>query len=176
MRGLVQIYTGEGKGKTTAALGLALRAIGQGLRVYFVQFLKPQSASSGEMKSAARWGADFRLVRLADDSFLNPISASLRAKTRRLYAEELDHIQHLMQEGSYNLFVLDEVLNALHLGLIEEGRIERLIYERPSSIELIFTGQPLPKKLIPLADLISEIKVIKHPYDQGIKARPGIEY
>jgi cob(I)alamin adenosyltransferase len=175
-KGLIQLYTGEGKGKTSAALGLAFRAIGMGLRVYFVQFLKPRSTPSGEVNTASRLTPRLRLVRLGDDSFLGPVSDAVRRRTEGIYAQELDRIQQIMQQGEYDIFILDELVNALHLGLVNWGQVERLVEAKPLQVELVFTGQPAPPRLIELADLVSELRMVKHPYRQGVKSRPGIEY
>lgn len=175
-QGQIQLYTGGGKGKTSAALGLTLRAIGWDLRVYLVQFLKPKSAASGEMNMARRLSPQLKLVRLSDDSFLGTISLIVRKRNKILYAQELDKVQKLMQAGEYDIFILDELVNALHLGLIEWQQVEGLIKTKPPQIELVFTGQPAPPQLIELADLVSNIEMIKHPYQQGVGARAGIEY
>ncbi len=175
-QGRIQLYTGGGKGKTTAALGLSLRAIGSGFRVYFVQFLKPESAVSGEMNIARRLAPQLKLVRLSDDSFLGRISEEVQKRNSALYAKELDNIKKLMQAGEYDIFILDESVNALNLGLIDWRQIEGLIKIKPPQVELIFTGQPAPPQLIELADLVSNIEMIKHPYQQGVGARAGIEY
>ncbi len=174
--GLIQLYTGTGKGKTTAALGLALRSVGMGLRVYFVQFLKPESAVSGELNTARRLAPQLKLVRLSDDSFLGAIAEEVRKRNKALYSQELNRIEKLMQREEYDIFILDESVNALQLGLIEWEQLEQLIKAKPSQVELVFTGQPAPAQLIELADLVSNVEMIKHPYQQGIKARPGIEY
>ncbi len=174
--GLIQLYTGCGKGKTTAALGLAVRAVGMGLRVYFVQFLKPESAASGEMNACKHLAPQLKLIRLSDDSFLGAISEEVRKRNKALYAQDLDKIQELMQSEEYDVFILDESVNALHLGLIKWPQLESLIEAKPAQVELVFTGQPAPAQLIELADLVSNVEMVKHPYQQGIKARAGIEY
>ncbi len=176
MRGLIQVYTGNGKGKTTAALGLALRALGQGFKVYFIQFLKPGSFPSGEIQAANKWLACLKIVRLADDSFLGPVSDELRFKTRSLYQTALDNVVRQIYRDNYQMVVLDEALNALHLGLMEWDWLEEVIRHKPPGLELVLTGNPLPDKLRDAADLVSEVRMIKHPYSTGIPARPGIEY
>jgi cob(I)alamin adenosyltransferase len=175
-RGLIQLYTGEGKGKTTAALGLAFRAVGMGLGVYFVQFLKPRSEPSGELRMAHRLAPRLKMVRLSDDSFLGPVTETVQQRIKVIYARELDSIQELMQQGVYDIFILDELVNALHLQLVEWQQIEHLIQNKPTEVELVFTGQPASPRLIQLADLVSKLEMIKHPYQQGVKARAGIDY
>jgi cob(I)alamin adenosyltransferase len=175
-RGLVQLYTGNGKGKTSAALGLAFRAMGMGLRVYFVQFLKPASNPSGEMNLQKRLIPQIKIVRLSDDSFLGPVSESIRLRTMDIYNRELNKITKLMQEGDNDIFVLDELVNALHLKLVKWELVEDVVKSKPALVELVLTGQPAPLKLIQLADLVSKLEMVKHPHQQGIKPRPGIEY
>ena len=176
MRGLIQVYTGNGKGKTTAALGLALRAMGQGFNVYFIQFLKPGSFPSGEIRAADRWLPGLKIVRLADDSFLGPVSDELRLKTRGIYQTVLDNVIRQVYRDNYQMVVLDEALNALHLRLMEWDWLEEAIRHKPPELELVLTGNPLPDKLRDMADLVSEVRMVKHPYASGIPARPGIEY
>ncbi len=175
-QGLIHLYTGNGKGKTTAALGLSLRAVGMGLRVYFVQFLKPQSAPSGEVNIASKLAPQFTLLSPHEDSFLGHISDDMRKKNKTICFNTLTNVKTLMQAGKYDLFVLDEAVNALNLKLIEWAWIEELINNKPQEIELVLTGQPAPPKLIELADLVSSVEMIKHPYQQGIQSRAGIEY
>jgi len=174
--GLVQVYYGEGKGKTTAALGLALRAVGQGLRVYIAQFLKPRSASSGEANIISRLGDDFVLERINENSFLGKISEELRAKSTELFARELPHLKNMLQQADYDLIILDEILNVLSLGLIKEGDLLELLEAKHPQVELILTGRQAPAWLLERADLATEIRLVKHPYQHGIKARRGIEF
>ncbi|MBI5787525.1 MAG: cob(I)yrinic acid a,c-diamide adenosyltransferase [Candidatus Schekmanbacteria bacterium] len=174
--GLIQVYYGQGKGKTTAALGLALRAAGQGLRVYFVQFLKPRFLSSGEMNLAPALGADFVIERVNEDSYIGTISQELKAKSRQHISQAVIRLQTVIQNYDFDLIVLDEILNVLTLELISEMELKNLITCKHPQVELVLTGRTAPEWLIKQADLVTEIKLIKHPYQRGIKARRGIEF
>ncbi len=157
--GKVQIYTGDGKGKTTAALGLALRAMGHGLRVTMLQFAKKLECS--EHIQARRMGLE---IVQAD------------AATPRLCAEQiLDRAFELQRSGACDVLILDEVGAALSCGLIEVADIERLVAERPERQELVLTGRGL-ERLAYLADLVTEMVPLKHYFDEGLLARKGIEY
>lgn len=172
--GLIQIYTGNGKGKTTAALGLSMRAAGWGMRVLFVQFLKPVSTPSGEMKSAQELGISIR--RLSDDSFINGISEELRKKTCTLIRDEIKNIQQEMKRDAFDIYVMDELITAVSLGIFPEEEVLALMEAKPKNAELILTGRGASKELIEYADLVSEIRPIKHPYEKKIPSRQGIEF
>jgi len=174
--GLLQVYTGDGKGKTSAALGLALRAVGWGLRVLMVQFLKSSAAHSGEVEAAKTLAPNLALMRLSPHSFLGPIPDEIYQKTRSLYREYLEKLQETIQRAEYDVFILDEALVALKLGLVNKPQLQALLAARPPQVEVVLTGRGCPQWIIDLADLVSEINLIKHPYQQGIPARPGIEY
>jgi cob(I)alamin adenosyltransferase len=171
---LIQIYTGNGKGKTTAALGLALRASGWGLRVLFVEFLKPISAPCGEKESAPRIG--FSIRRISEDSFIGRISPELKKKTCDLIRKELEDIRQKMQKGEFDLYILDELVTAVSLGILPEEDVLSLMKDKPDKVELVLTGRGASEKLIEHADLVSDIRSIKHPYQKGIPSRQGIEF
>jgi cob(I)alamin adenosyltransferase len=168
-KGLVQVYTGDGKGKTTAALGLAIRAAGHGMRVGFIQFLK--SEPCGEHLFVSRCHA-FDIVQIsAGDSFTKPREQlSAEAQQTLAYAEEQ------MLSGRYDLLILDEIFVAIHKGLITTQQGLGLLEKKPSSVELILTGRYAPPEIVQRADLVTEMRMIKHPFNQGIAARCGIEY
>lgn len=172
--GLIQIYTGNGKGKTTAALGLALRASGWGWRVLFVEFLKPISAPCGEGKSAPQIG--FSIRRVSEDSFIGGISQDLKKKTCTLIREELEDIRQKMQKREFDLYILDELVTAVSLGILPEEDVLCLMKAKPGKVELVLTGRGASEKLIEYADLVSDIRSIKHPYQKGISSRQGIEF
>ncbi len=169
-KGLVQIYTGNGKGKTTAALGLALRAAGAGLSVYVMQFLK--SAAYSEMKTlkklkkitAVQCGRGCLIKRKAKKIDFSLAAAGLM-KARKI-----------IMSGEYDVVILDEVNVALNLGLINSADITEIITRKPRGVELVLTGRYCPKSILKRADLITEMREVKHPYRKGLKARPGIEY
>jgi len=171
-KGLVQVFTGNGKGKTSAALGTVLRASGHGLRVYIVFFMKGKYPY-GEFSTLPKLPnvdiASFGLRFLIDPANINPEEIE-QAKLALSAAREA------MLSGNYDIVVLDEVNVALHFKLIELDEVVRLIGEKPQNVELILTGRYADAKLIELADLVTEMVKLKHPYDKGVKARKGIEY
>ena len=169
--GLVQIYTGNGKGKTTAALGLALRASGRGLNVLFLQFLKPD-AGYGEQTACE--GLDrITVVPMGLSHFVgkNPKQPDIDAAH-----EALRKAEGLIGTGKYDLAVLDEAMNAVRLGLITSQELIESLKKRPAHVEVVLTGRGLTPDLEEYADLITEMKLIKHPMDKGIDARKGIEF
>ncbi len=171
-KGLVQAYTGEGKGKTTAALGLALRAVGQGLRVYILQFMKG-NGNGGEMQ-AAKFLPNLVIEQFGlKGVFFKGDDLEVHKKNA---LEGLKKAKEIMLTEKYDIVILDEINIALNYNLIPLEEVLKLIIEKPPKIELILTGRKLHPEIEKLADLISEIKMVKHPYTKGIKARRGIEF
>ncbi len=168
-RGLVHVYTGNGKGKTTAALGLALRASGQGLRVGFIQFLKGEV--SGEHMFVARYHP-FEIVRTSSGSKFTRTPQELKEDARRTLAQA----REMMLSASYDLLVLDEVCVAIHEGLIGVDQVLALLKEKPAPLEMVLTGRYAPPELLERADLVTEMCAVKHPFEQGIRGRRGTEY
>jgi cob(I)alamin adenosyltransferase len=169
--GLTHIYTGHGKGKTTAAVGLAVRAAGDGLRVLFVQFLKGRA--TGELGPLKSLGVD--VVRSPGvKKFIPDMTQQER--------EECGVAQHTCLNAAidsaarYDLIILDEAFGAAETGMIDIDALAEFVKHKPDSLELVLTGRGAPQRLIELADYVSEIKAVKHPYDRGITARKGIEY
>jgi len=168
-KGLIQVYTGDGKGKTTAALGLAVRAAGHGMKVGFVQFLKGEPC--GEHLFMSQYH-DFDIVQIGTgDSF---------TKSREELTEEMQqtlaYTEQQMLSGRYDLLILDEIFIAIQKGLTATEQVLDLLEKRPESVELVLTGRYAPAKVVERADLVTEMHMIKHPFNQGICARPGIEY
>jgi cob(I)alamin adenosyltransferase len=177
-KGLVQIYTGDGKGKTTAAFGLALRAAGQGNKVLIYQFLKPPSLDIGE-RFALKLGA----VRIRVEALDIPwdMSASFDNKetirqTRTAISEVLKRIAETAEKKFYDVLILDEIIFCLSKGLAELQDVKNIIDRKHSSVEIVLTGRGASKELIALADLVTEMKNIRHPFDRGQSARRGIEF
>jgi len=169
-RGLVQIYTGAGKGKTTAALGLALRASGAGFSVYVQQFIKGSKCS--EMRSLAMIDR-IKIDQCGHGCFIK----GKPGKDDVEYARRgLARARRMMVSGKYDLVILDEVNNAIQLGLIKSDEVLDVITAKPRTVELVLTGRGCPKMIMEHADLITEMKKIRHPFDKGIAARRGIEY
>lgn len=175
-KGLVQIYTGNGKGKTTAAFGLAIRAAARGNNVLIYQFLKPPTLQLGE-RMAVKDIRNIHLMALDHDWGKKSLS---RQKTRntvtKKIAKALKEITKAAAQRKYNLIILDEIVFCHSQNLASTEDIKALIDTRDQFVELVLTGRGASKTLINLADLVTEMKCIKHPYEKGILAREGIEY
>ena len=170
MQGFVQVYTGDGKGKTTAALGLALRAAGAGLRVYFGQFIK--NADYSEIKALARFADCITVRQFGRGCFLLTEPAPEdRAAARRA----LEGLSEALVSGDYDLVIADEANVAVALGLIEPDDLVTLIDQRPEQVELVLTGRGAPDAVLARADLVTEMRCVRHYYDRGVLARQGIE-
>jgi cob(I)alamin adenosyltransferase len=169
MQGKVQVYTGEGKGKTTAALGLALRAAGAGLQVFIGQFLKKGSFS--ELKSLERLQG-VEVEQFGSGRF---IGRTLSREDKEHAARGLVRIREVIGSGEYDLVVLDEINEALFFNLIAEAELLEIITRRPLHVELVLTGRNAPEEIIKRADLVTEMRKIRHYYDNGLAARVGIE-
>jgi cob(I)alamin adenosyltransferase len=171
-QGLVQVFTGNGKGKTTAALGTILRAAGHGLKVFIVFFMKGKY-EYGEFSTLARLPnvnmVSFGFRQLTDPTNVKPAEI----EQARL---ALEAAREAVLSGNYDLVVMDEVNVALGFNLIELDEVIKLIREKPPNVELILTGRYADPRLIELADLVTEMVKVKHPFDKGIKARKGIEF
>jgi len=173
--GLTHVYTGDGKGKTTAALGLGLRAVGRGHRVLVVQFLK--SAPTGELEAIARLGPLYRVHRGTRTSkFTWQMDAAELAEARVVQNQILDFAEAEIAANTCDLLVLDEVLGVLGAGLIDLERVVALVRNKPHALELVLTGRNAPPELLELADYVSEIQGVKHPYHLGVAARNGVEH
>ncbi len=171
-KGLVQVYTGDGKGKTTAALGLALRAAGQGLRVHIVQFMKGWM-EAGEHR-AVEWLPTVTLARFGHQGFVNPRHPRPEDfEQARLAMEEG---RRVMRSGEADILILDEVITAMAFGLLSLEDVLSLMDERPPQMELVLTGRDAPEELCRRADLVTEMCARKHPFAQGVTARRGIEF
>jgi cob(I)alamin adenosyltransferase len=170
-RGYVQIYTGNGKGKTTAALGLALRAAGNEFSVFIGQFMKGQDY--GELKAAARLAPFVTIEQFGQPTFVHVDKAT--EEDIRLAQEGLDRCREAMLSGIYDIVILDEVNVAIFFKLVTTEQVLQLLKEKPESVELILTGRYAPQDLIEKADLVTEMREIKHYYTQGVLARKGIE-
>jgi cob(I)alamin adenosyltransferase len=169
---MIQIYTGNGKGKTTAALGLALRACGQKKKVLMLQFMKGK-VNYGELRSAKRLPG-FTIKQFGRPTFVdrkNPAPADIKGAR-----EALDFAAKAVASRKYDIIILDELNVALDFKLVPLNDVLELIKSRPEKTELVITGRYAHPKLIKLADLVSEVKEVKHYYQQGVKARKGIEY
>jgi cob(I)alamin adenosyltransferase len=170
--GTVQVYTGDGKGKTTAAIGLAVRAVGHGLTVYMLQFMKG-SSNYGEL-AAARMLPGFVIEQSGRDEFVdrsNPAQVDID-----MAAEGLRKARAALQSGEHDVVILDEINVALVFGLVSLKDVLDLVAARPEHVELILTGRAAHPEVVKAADLVSEVLNIRHHYDAGVGAREGIEY
>lgn len=173
MKGLVHIYTGNGKGKTTAAIGLGVRAVGSGMKVLMVQFLKGRS--SGEENSIEKLKPNFELHKTKQiDKFTWQLTPQEKEQMQETTKHLFDYA--LNQAQSKDLIILDEIMAAITTGLIDVNQISDFIKNKPAQLELVLTGRNAPKELIELADYVSEINAVKHPMSKGIQARKGIEF
>ncbi|MFB3882029.1 MAG: cob(I)yrinic acid a,c-diamide adenosyltransferase [Armatimonadota bacterium] len=182
--GLVQVYTGGGKGKTTAALGLALRALGRGLRTFIVQFMK-RGWESGEQEAVSRLAPEIELHVFGSERWGDPSQRPQGTPWWELPASEEDRAQAqealafgraAMTGGKWDIVVLDEVLNALQRELVSLDQLLSLIRAKPPNVELVLTGRDAPAEIAAAADLVTEMQEVKHPFRKGVKARQGIEY
>ncbi len=171
-KGLVQVFTGEGKGKTSAALGIVLRALGHGLRVCIVAFMKG-GYPYGEWNVLSKL-PNVRIARFGFISFTDP--AHVKAEEIEQAKQALAAAREAMLSGQYDLVLLDEVNVAVAWKLVELDEVIGLIQSKPANVELILTGRYADARLVEVADLVTECLKIKHPYDKGIIARRGIDY
>jgi cob(I)alamin adenosyltransferase len=172
-KGLVSILTGAGKGKTTSAIGTVIRAVGHGLRAYVVFFAKGEKFEHGEFNVLA----NLSNVTMANFGRRGWIAKGQTTPEQREQAHQAIEAAHqAMLSGEYDLVVLDEINIAISAKLIEVDEIVRLIEEKPPNVELILTGRDADPRLVKMADLVSEILMIKHPFTEGVKARKGIDY
>ncbi len=181
-KGLVLINTGTGKGKTTAALGTAIRAWGDGQKVLILQFIKG-AWKYGELKAIETLGkAEGRIeIRPMGDGFVfhnkkDPENEERLAEKKELARRAWDMVRKEVMSGAWDLIVLDEINYAIHFGMLETGEVARLIRERPVRLNMILTGRYAPKELIDLADTVTEMTLVKHAFQKGIRARKGIEF
>lgn len=170
MKGYVQVYTGDGKGKTTAALGLALRAAGAGLKVFIAQFIK--GVESSEIKALERFADQIVIKQYGRGCF---IRESPGAEDRKLAAAALTEVEEIMLGGNYQMIILDEIIIAAHISLIPLERLIALIAKKPGGVELVMTGRSANPRIIEMADLVTEMREVKHYYKKGVEARVGIE-
>ena len=171
-KGLVQIFTGDGKGKTSAALGTVVRALGQGLRVCIIVFMKGDYPYS-EWAFLSKM-PDVKIARFGLGTFTDP--TDVKPEEKEQAEKALAFAREAMLGGEYDLVVLDEVNIAAAWKLVELDEVVKLICDKPQNVELILTGRHADAKLVQLADLVTECLKIKHPYDKGIMARRGIDY
>ncbi len=173
-RGLILINTGPGKGKTTAALGTALRAVGNGMRVLVLQFIKG-SWHYGELDSAQAFGENF-VVRQMGRGFVKVGGAETDPEDLRLVQVAWDEARAAIQSGDWDLVVLDEINYAIGYGMLDPAQVADTLRNRPEMVNVILTGRNAHPVLVELADTVTEMREVKHAYQKGILAQRGIEY
>lgn len=174
-RGLLIVYTGNGKGKTTAALGMALRAVGYGWPICIIQFVKG-SWKYGELEGLKRLRPEVEL-KVAGAGFVGIIDDKLpREEHERMAREALELVRITLESGKYKLVILDELNVAISLGLVSIEKVEEALDRAPRELNLVITGRDAHERLIERADLVTEMKEIKHPYQKGILAKKGIDF
>jgi cob(I)alamin adenosyltransferase len=174
VKGLIHVYTGDGKGKTTAAIGLAVRAAGHDRKVLLLQFLKGASPDSGEIIALKKLG--IKVIRFRDQ--VSPLFdpgvdiSRLKGAVNRSIETAIEEIK----SGLYDVVILDEFNNLLGGGLSEMDDVERIVRAKPEGLELVFTGRNAPDELLDLADYVTKVLMVKHPFKNDVRARKGIEF
>jgi len=171
-QGLIQVYTGDGKGKTTCALGLALRAVGQGFKVFMIQFLKTDR--TGEAEAAQRLAPDFIIQSFGTPGF--PRLTDPDPQTVEAAQQAFTLARRIILSGHNDLVILDEVNLSLVYGLVSLTEMLEVLRQRPAHVEVVLTGRGAPPELVEFADLVTEMRPVKHYFEAGVKARRGIEW
>ncbi len=174
-KGLIIVHTGPGKGKTTAALGTALRAVGQGLKVLMVQFIKG-SWHYGELEAAAMLGDDRFKILPMGRGFVKVGAEKPDPEDVRLVEEAWKFAQEKIQSGEYDLVILDEINYAISYKMLNPAKVAAALKGKPEMVHVVLTGRNAHPEIVELADLVTEMREIKHPYQKGILAQRGIEY
>lgn len=174
-KGLIQVYTGDGKGKTTAAIGQGIRALGRGYTVYMVQFLKSQD--TGELKVLEKLEPGFKIFRFEKKhGFIFNMDEKEIAELKNEVKTAFDFVKAVLQKEECDILILDEIMAAINTGLIDVDDVADVLRNKPSDVEIILTGRDAPDKILELADYVSHNVCKKHPFERGIGARKGIEY
>jgi cob(I)alamin adenosyltransferase len=171
-KGLIIINTGNGKGKTTAALGVALRAVGQDFKVWMVQFIKGRWRT-GEYRAASRLAPNFEIVRMGL-GFTRLSKDIERDKAEAQKGWKL--AKKKIESGLYDIVILDELTHAINLGFVDLEDVLETLRKKAAKLHVIITGRDAPQKMIDMADLVTEMKVVKHPYNERVPAQRGIEF
>lgn len=173
-KGLIIVHTGNGKGKTTAAMGLAFRAVGQGLRVLMLQFIKGDR-KYGELESVKKFGPDFKIQPLGK-GFICSNSKLTDEEIAENISQSWEHAKNEILTDKYDMIILDEINYVISYKLIPVEEVLAMLEDRPERLHIVMTGRDAHEKIIDRADLVTEMKEIKHPYSKGIKAQKGIEF
>jgi cob(I)alamin adenosyltransferase len=171
-KGYVQVYTGDGKGKTTAALGLTLRAVAHGIKSYIAQFMKGQDY--GELHAIReRLGDLVTIEQFGTPRFVK--TGQIRDEDHELAKKGLKKVREALFEKDYKIVIMEEANVAMYMGLLDKKEVLEIIKNKPEGKELILTGRYAPQEIIDAADLVTEMREVKHYYQKGVMARPGIE-
>ena len=173
--GLVIVYTGGGKGKTTAALGLALRAVGHGRRIRMIQFIKG-SWHYGEMTSSSRLAPELEVVAVGRGFVGILDDTSTPEQHRRVAAEAMSMARRDVSSGEYDIVILDEINYAVKLGLVDEEAVLEALGSRHADVDVVLTGNHARPAVLDAADLVTEMREVKHPFRKGMRAKEGIDY
>ena len=171
-KGLILVNTGNGKGKTTAAFGTALRAIGRGYKVAMVQFIKGKW-KTGEVEGAKKFGEHFKIFTMGEGFTWDTQNFEQDVKTAR---KAWDKCRELLHDTEHQLVIFDEINYVMKYNFLPASEVADVVQKKPALKHVILTGGGAPPEIIEIADLVTEMKSIKHPYEKGIKAQPGIEY
>ncbi|MBE0428291.1 MAG: cob(I)yrinic acid a,c-diamide adenosyltransferase [Thermoleophilia bacterium] len=175
-QGLVHLYTGDGKGKTTAALGLALRALGRDRRVAMVQFLKRTKMKTGEIVFVEKMDGPFTIQRFGASRFATEEEKREVEESGQTVARGWEVSKELVKSGNHDLVILDEVTHVVKQELVPLQELIEVVRDKADSLELVLTGRHAPPELVEICDYVTEMKKIKHPFRNGIRAREGTEY
>lgn len=171
--GLIIVNTGDGKGKTTAAFGLALRAAGQGIKVLIIQFMKGQT-NIGEINALIKCNLPIEIKRFGRPGFVQ--SRACEPLDIYLADQGLNFFRHVLSLSDFGMIILDEILVAIDFGLLKENALREVLETRPPHMHVVLTGRNAPMSILDMADLVTEMKELKHPYNVGVRAQAGIEY
>lgn len=172
--GLIHIYCGDGKGKTTGAMGLGMRAVGQEKKVLLTQFLKDNK--TGELNSIQKLGENFEIFKgMPVKKFFKFMSTEEQAETKKEHEERFKKVTKKAIDEKVDVLILDEIIGATNLKLVPLDEVVEFLKNKPIGLEVVLTGRNPDNKLVELADYVSEIKAVKHPYEKGINSRIGIE-
>ncbi|RKD29088.1 cob(I)yrinic acid a,c-diamide adenosyltransferase [Thermohalobacter berrensis] len=175
IKGIVQVYTGDGKGKTTAAIGQGLRAAGHGYRVTMVQFLKGRD--SGEVESIKKLEPNFKILRFdRTRKFFWNMNEEEKNELKNKINNAFEYIEESINKDEYDILILDEIMAVINNNLVSIEKVIDILKNKPENVEIILTGRNVPNQILDIADLVTEMKMIKHPFSKGIPARKGIEY
>jgi len=173
-KGLVMVYTGDGKGKTTAAVGMGLRAAGHGRRVHMIQFMKGPGNLYGEVLALRGLAPQFTVVQSGRDTFVK--KGQPGAEDLEMARMGLERARAAMRDASCDMLILDEINVAVEYGLLDVGQVLGLLDLRPSGMDVVLTGRHAHELILERADMVSEVREVKHHYSSGVQAREGIEF